>query len=151
MNAYGSLKMIDSCSILYAIIGRVAAGSRTLSSLLLGRSSIYIAFTRHRYWQHTQSISNHIAIGIKLGMNASYIIDRITARIRFQCDESITTSIAGLTLSLTAKMKGQRSSKVLTGLNALEIGSLTAKVVDYEHVVSITVLGTLGMNVALTI
>ena len=151
MITYGTTKLLDSCTILYATIGSILYGSRTVSSIVSRQSNIYVAFTRQRYHQTAQGISGSITQGIRLGMNMNYILDILTARIRYQEDESISSTLSGLIFSITAKMKGTRSSKVLTGLNALKIGSLTAMTIDYEHVVSITTLGTVGMKVAIMI
>lgn len=151
MTTYGSAKLLYSCTILYAIVAGILHGSRTVSCIVSSQSNIYVAFTRQRCYQTAQGISGSIAQGIRLGMNMNYIIDILTARIRRQEDESLNSTLSGIIFSITAKMKGTTSSKVLTGLNTLKIGSLTARTIDYGHVVSITSLGTVGLKVAIMI
>jgi len=82
-------------------------------------------------------------------MNTSYLLDIITVRIVFTDTESINSSIGGLLVTITAKIKGTRSKKVITGVNVLQIGSLTATIIEYGQDISFTALGIVGMKVAI--
>lgn len=145
----GSYRTISSARLLYTVITSIKISGRIISSTRCLERYILCNLVKYRYWQSARNISSAITRTITLGMNLNLMIQALTQRLLSISKEGVSTGITSLTVVVRCNMKGAQASKILSGVNVLQIGSQSSCTIDYSFNVVLTGLGSCGMKVAL--
>ena len=105
-----------------------------------------------RSFQNAYIFSSELAGGMAAGLNVTYLLHLICKKMRFITGSKYSSNLlwwspSGIGLILRGRIKGSGGARSIAGVNALCIGSLRSRILDYGCISSLSTLGLIGVKV----